>query len=85
MLRVLVLFLLIVLCLSFRLPWVRPDELNVGLPSSVSIYTLNTTDSPFQGSLTGAYAKFNMNDSNLELIVRDSNPDELGYNPKTPM
>lgn len=43
-------------------PWVRPDDLNAGLPHTISIYTLNTTNSPYNTSLTGGYAKFNMHD-----------------------
>lgn len=46
-------------------PWIKPGELNFGLPSSVEIYTLNTTTSPFGTKLTGAMTKINMNDSNL--------------------
>ncbi len=66
-------------------PWVKPSELNRGLPSSISIYTLKTDSSPFGTKLTGGYAKFNMNDTNLEFIVKDTNGDALGYYPKTPM
>jgi exopolysaccharide biosynthesis protein len=29
-------------------------------------------------------AKFNMNDTNLEFVVKNSNGDALGYFPKTP-
>jgi hypothetical protein len=43
------------------------------------------TNSPFGTKLTGGFAKFNMNDTNLELIVKDTNGDALGYFPKTPM
>lgn len=46
-------------------PWVKPGELNYGLPPSVEIYTLNTSSSPFSTKLTGAMAKINMNDPNL--------------------
>lgn len=65
-------------------PWVKPEEWNKGLPKSVEIFTLNTTSSPFGTKLTGAYVKISMNDSNLELIVKDTNQDLLGYFPKTP-
>lgn len=66
-------------------PWVKPDELNTGLPHTISIYTLNTTNSPYNTSLTGGYAKFNMHDHRLEFIIRDANRDALGYFPKTLM
>lgn len=42
------------------------------------------TQSPFNTKLTGGFARFNMNDSNLEFVVRDTNGDALGYFPKTP-
>ena len=77
--------ILLVFACSWQLPWEKPDDINRGLPSSVSIYTLNTTSSPFGTKLTGGYAKFNMNDSNLEFVVKDTNGDALGYFPKTPM
>jgi hypothetical protein len=83
--RLLLASLLLVGVLSWKLPWVMPEDLNRGLPKSISIYTLNTTDSPFGTKLTGGYAKFNMNDTNLEMIVKDTNGDALGYFPKTPM
>ena len=83
--KILIIATIILLGYAFQLPWVKPDDLNRGLPSSISIYTLNTTSSPFGTKLTGGYAKFNMNDSNLELIVKDTNGDVLGYFPKTPM
>lgn len=83
--KIVVIALLIVFGLSWDLPWVKPADLNRGLPSSIEIYTLNTTDTPFGTKLTGGYAKFNMNDTNLEFIVRDTNGDALGYFPKTPM
>lgn len=79
------LFLLVILAISCQYPWVKPAEFNRGLPPSVSIYTLRTESSPFGTKLTGGYAKFDMNDPNLELIVRDTNGDALGYYPKTPM
>lgn len=52
-------------CLTQRYNWTKPADLNRGLPSSVEIYTLNMTDSPFHTKLTGGFARFNMNDSNL--------------------
>jgi hypothetical protein len=70
---------------SFELPWVKPDSLNRGLPASIQIYTLNTTTSPFSSKLTGGFARFSMNDTNLEFVVKDTNGDALGYFPKTPM
>ena len=66
-------------------PWAKPDDLNAGLPPSISIYTLHTTDSPYNTSLTGGYARLDMNDDRLEFIVRDANRDALGYFPKTLM
>ncbi len=42
------------------------------------------TNSPFGTKLTGGMARFNMNDTNLEFVVKDSNGDALGYFPKTP-
>lgn len=66
-------------------PWVKSDELSRGLPASVEIYTLRTASSPFGTKLTGAYAKFDMNDPNLEFVVKDTNGDALGYFPKTPI
>jgi hypothetical protein len=60
-----VLGLLVLVITSCQYPWVKPDELNRGLPASISIYTLQTDSSPFGTKLTGGYAKFNMNDSNL--------------------
>ena len=83
--KILILGVLLAPACSWQLPWVKPDDINRGLPSSVSIYTLNTTSSPFGTKLTGGYAKFNMNDSNLEFVVKDTNGDALGYFPKTPM
>ncbi len=76
---------LVVSALSWTLPWVKPADINRGLPSSIEIYTLNVTDSPFSSKLTGGFAKFNMNDTNLEFVVKDTNGDALGYFPKTPM
>lgn len=70
---------------SCQYPWIKPDELNYGLPPSVSIYTLRTNSSPFNTKLTGGYAKFNMNDSSLEFVVKDTIGDALGYFPKTPV
>ena len=55
------------------------------LHPSISIYTLHTTDSPYNTSLTGGYARLDMNDDRLEFIVRDANRDALGYFPKTLM
>lgn len=83
--KIVVIIVLVVSGLAWSLPWVKPQDLNRGLPPSVEIYTLNTTDSPFGTKLTGGYAKFNMNDTNLEFIVKDTNGDALGYFPKTPM
>lgn len=83
--KIVVLSILVVAGLAWSLPWVKPEDLNRGLPSSIEIYTLNTTDSPFGTKLTGGFAKFNMNDTNLEFIVKDTNGDALGYFPKTPM
>jgi hypothetical protein len=79
------LFLLLLFAVGCQYPWVRPDDLNRGLPSSVSIYTLCTSQSPFSTKLTGGYAKFDMNDPSLEFVVKDTNGDALGYFPKTPM
>ena len=56
---------LLILAISFELPWIKPDQLNRGLPPSIQIYTLNTSSSPFNSKLTGGYARFNMNDTNL--------------------
>lgn len=83
--KILLLSILLELSLSWTLPWQKPADLNRGLPSSIEIYTLNVTNSPFGTKLTGGFAKFNMNDTNLELIVKDTNGDALGYFPKTPM
>lgn len=83
--KILFISLLLASCFSWNLPWEKPDELNRGLPPSISIYTLNDTATPFGTKLTGGYAKFNMNDTNLEFVVKDTNGDALGYYPKTPM
>jgi hypothetical protein len=80
-----VLFQLLATIILCDLPWIKPEELNRGLPSSISIYTLKTDTSPYSSKLTGAYARFNMNDPNLEFVVKDTNGDALGYFPKTPM
>jgi hypothetical protein len=85
LMKVIVAVLLVIYTVSFQLPWTKPNDLNRGLPASIEIYTLNTTNSPFGTKLTGAYAKFNMNDTNLEMVVEDTNGDALGYFPKTPM
>ena len=77
--------LILLIISNCQYPWVKPQELNRGLPNSVSIYTLHTDASPFGTKLTGGYAKFNMNDPNLEFIVKDTNGDALGYFPKTPI
>ena len=55
----------IINCQTSRYDWKRPDELNVGLPSSVEIYTLEMDNSPFNTKLTGGFARFDMTDSNL--------------------
>ena len=78
-------FLLAFSSLAWELPWEKPADINRGLPPSVEIFTLSTSSSPFGTKLTGGYAKFNMNDSNLEFVVKDTNGDALGYFPKTPM
>ena len=57
--------ILLVSSIAQRYTWVRPDDLNIGLPSSVSIYTLNMTQSPTGLPLTGAFARFDMTDNNL--------------------
>lgn len=77
--------IIITLIYSQQYPWIKPDQLNKGLPNSISIYTLQTDSSPFNTKLTGGYAKFNMNDTNLEFVVKDTNGDALGYFPKTPI
>lgn len=78
--------LLLLLSIAFcQYPWIKPDDLNFGLPPSISIFTLRTNASPFNTKLTGGYAKFNMNDSNLEFVVKDTIGDALGYFPKTPI
>lgn len=77
--------MILVIITNCQYPWVKPQELNQGLPASVSIYTLHTDASPFGTKLTGGYAKFNMNDTNLEFVVKDTNGDALGYYPKTPI
>jgi hypothetical protein len=59
----------------------RPDDLNRGLPPSISIFTIRTTQSPFSTKLTGGYVKFDMNDPSLEFVVKDT----VGYLAKTPM
>jgi hypothetical protein len=46
-------------------PWVKPADLNKGLPSSVEIYTLNMSSSPFGTKLTGGFARFDLADQNL--------------------
>ena len=84
-LAITILIVLAQLSLSSSFPWISPEELNRNLPSSVRIFTLNTTSSIFSSKLTGGYARFNLNDTRLEFIVKDSNMDALGYNPKTPM
>jgi hypothetical protein len=58
-----------VAALSQALPWVKPDDLNKGLPASVEIYTLNTTNSPFSSKLTGGFVRFDVRDSNLEFDI----------------
>jgi len=63
--KILLLWGLLVLTIGWELPWFKPEDLNKGLPSSISIYTLSTTNSPFGTKLTGGYARFNMNDTNL--------------------
>jgi hypothetical protein len=80
-----VLVLVIVVLSSCQYPWVRHPELNRGLPASVAIYTLQTDSSPFGTKLTGGFVRFNMNDPNLEFVVKDTNGDALGYYPKTPL
>jgi hypothetical protein len=72
---------LLVAALSQALPWVKPDDLNKGLPASVEIYTLNTTNSPFSSKLTGGFVRFDVRDSNLEFKVVHT---EAGTKPKTP-
>ena len=58
-----------------RYNWTKPEELNRGLPGSVEIFTLNMKMSPNGLPLTGAFARFDMKDENLEFIVRDENGD----------
>lgn len=65
-----------------QLPWVKPADLNRGLPSSVEIYTLNTSTSPFNSKLTGGFARFDLKDTNLEFKVVSTSE---GIKPKTPM
>jgi hypothetical protein len=55
----------IILGVIAQYPWIKPGELNYGLPTSVEIYTLNISSSPFSTKLTGAMVKINMNDTNL--------------------
>lgn len=58
--------ILLLLSLSLcQYPWIKPSDLNRGLPPSISIYTMKTESSPFGTKLTGGYAKFNMSDPNL--------------------
>ena len=45
--------------------WIKPADLNTGLPSSVEIFTLNMSISPTGLPLTGALARFDMKDNNL--------------------
>ena len=72
----LVLFtLFIVSVFTQRYNWTKPEDLNRGLPSSVEIFILNMTNSPFGVPLTGGFARFNMSDPNLEYVVRDENED----------
>lgn len=59
------LLLFVILGALAQYPWVKPGELNYGLPPSVEIYTLNVSSSPFSTKLTGAMTKINMNDTNL--------------------
>ena len=47
------------------LPWIKPEDLNRGLPASISIYTLNTTTSQWGAKLTGAFALIDFSDNNL--------------------
>lgn len=48
-----------------KFEWVKPSKENIGLPSSIEIYKLNTTNSPFGTNLTGAFARFDFTDPNL--------------------
>lgn len=61
---VILLAMFLAIC-SQPLPWVKPDDLNRGLPPSVSIYTLNTTTSQWGVKLTGAFALIDLSDNNL--------------------
>jgi hypothetical protein len=65
-----------------QLPWVKPADLNRGLPSSVEIFTLNTSSSPFSSKLTGGFVRFDLNDANLEFKVVST---DEGTKPKTPI
>lgn len=77
--------LLLLQVLAAPLQWVYSSQFSKGLIDSAAVYTLNTTSSPWGTKLTGAMATFNMNDTRLEFIVRDTNGDALGYFPKTPI
>ena len=48
-----------------RYNWTRPDDLNIGLPPTIEIYTLEMNNSPFNTKLTGGFARFDMSDPNL--------------------
>ncbi len=63
--NMLLVLLLVQVCLTQRYNWTKPADINRGLPSSVEIFVLNMTDSPFHTKLTGGFARFNMNDTNL--------------------
>lgn len=63
--HMIVLILLIASCLGQRYNWTKPADINRGLPPSVEVYILNMTNSPFGTKLTGGFARFNMNDTNL--------------------
>lgn len=47
------------------MPWVKPSDLNKGLPASIEIFTLSTSSSPFGTKLTGGFVRMNMSDTNL--------------------
>jgi len=62
---VIVIALLTTVVLAQVFPWVKPADLNKGLPNSVEIYTLNMSSSPFGSKLTGGFARFDLADQNL--------------------
>jgi hypothetical protein len=81
MVTYLIFFLCLLVSAYCDFPWVKPEDLNVGLPKSIEIYTLNTTDSQFSSKLTGAFIKFDFRDSNLEFKVSHTEDEKS----RTPM